>query len=331
MKRCIGAGLEGLLMKTAILMKNGRTLRHNNISSVCKGILSNWQLYIFVLPAAAYYVILQYWPMYGLQIAFKEFNPAAGFGGSQWVGFMHFERLFNSYFFGDLMINTLRTSLLTLLFGFPAPIILALLINELQNVVYKKTVQTITYAPYFISSVVMVGIVILFLSPSSGVVNHAVKLLGYEPIAFMQRPEMFTGIYVITRVWQDSGWNAVIFFAALSSVDKELYQAAYIDGANKLQRIIHINLPAIIPTIVVLLILKCGSLMDLSYEMIYLMQNPTNLSASEVISTYVYKAGLLNADYSFATAVGLFNSAINCVLLVTVNGIVSWLKADSLW
>jgi ABC-type polysaccharide transport system, permease component len=269
--------------------------------------------------------------MYGLQIAFKDFNATIGFEGSKWVGFTHFIRLFNSYFFEDLMINTLRTSLLTLLFGFPAPIILALLINELKNVVYKKTVQTITYAPYFISSVVMVGIVILFLSPSSGIINHIITLLGYEPVAFMQKPEMFTGIYVITKIWQDSGWNAVIFFASLSSVDKELYQAAYIDGANKIQRIIHINIPAIVPTIVVLLILRCGSLMDLSYEMIYLMQNPTNLSTSEVISTYVYKAGLLNADYSFATAVGLFNSAINCVLLLIVNKITRLFKAGSLW
>ncbi len=312
-------------------MVKAQTLRHRNISTTFKSILSNWQLYLFVLPAAAYYLILQYWPMYGLQIAFKNFNAALGFEASKWVGFTHFERLFHSYFFGDLMINTLRTSLLTLLIGFPAPILLALLINELRNVVYKKTVQTITYAPYFISSVVMVGIVILFLSPSSGVVNHVIKLLGHEPIAFMQKPEMFTGIYVITKVWQDSGWNAVIFFAALASVDKELYQAAFIDGANKLQRIIHINLPAIVPTIIVLLILKCGSLMDLSYEMIYLMQNPTNLSTSEVISTYVYKAGLLNADYSFATAVGLFNSVINCALLITVNGIVRRFKAGSLW
>ena len=319
-------------MQTVIFKKKAHALQHKHISYTFKSILSNWQLYFFVLPAVAYYLILQYWPMYGLQIAFKDFIPAAGFDGSKWVGFMHFERLFNSYYFGDLMINTLRTSLLTLLFGFPTPIILALLINELKNVAYKKTIQTITYAPYFISSVVMVGIVILFLSPSSGVINHAIELLGYEPIAFMQKPEMFTGIYVVTRIWQDSGWNAVIFFAALSAVNKELYQAAFIDGANKLQRIIHINLPAIVPTIVVLLILKCGSLMDLSYETIYLMQNPTNLSTSEVISTYVYKAGLLNADYSFATAVGFFNSIINCLLLIIVNGIAHRIKAeDSLW
>ncbi len=312
-------------------MERVKAVRNFHTSTNIKRILSNWQLYVFVLPAVAYYLILQYWPMYGLQIAFKNFNAGLGFEGSKWVGFSHFERLFNSYFFGDLMINTLRTSLLTLLFGFPAPIILALLINELKNVAYKKTVQTITYAPYFISSVVMVGIVMLFLSPSSGIINHVIELLGYEPVAFMQKPEMFTGIYVFTRIWQDSGWNAVIFFAALASVDKELYQAAFIDGANKIQRIIHINLPAIIPTIVVLLILRCGSLMDLSYEMIFLMQNPTNLSASEVISTYVYKAGLLNADYSFATAVGLFNSIINCALLLIVNRVVRWLKVDGLW
>lgn len=306
-------------------------MENNNFRHSCRKILSNWQLYLFVLPAAAYYVLLQYWPMYGLQIAFKDFNVSLGFGGSKWVGLAQFDRFINSYFFWDLIINTLRTSIFTLLFGFPIPIILALLINELRNVVYKKTVQTITYAPYFISSVVMVGIVILFLSPSSGVVNHLLRLFGHEPIAFMQKPEMFTWIYVITRVWQDSGWNAVIFFAALASVDNELYQAAYIDGANKLQRIIHINLPAIVPTIIVLLILRCGSLMDLSYEMIFLMQNPTNLSTSEVISTYVYKAGLLNADYSFATAVGLFNSVVNCILLITVNGIVRRFKAGSLW
>ena len=312
-------------------MIKAQALQNKKSSYIFKSIVSNWQLYLFVLPAVAYYLILQYWPMYGLQIAFKNFTATAGFEGSKWVGFAHFERLFNSYFFGDLMINTLRTSLLTLLLGFPAPIILALLINELRNVFYKKTIQTITYAPYFISSVVMVGIVILFLSPSSGVINHVIKLLGHEPIAFMQKPEMFTGIYVITKLWQDSGWNAVIFFAALASVDKELYQAAFIDGASKLQRIIHINLPAVVPTIIVLLILKCGSLMDLSYEMIYLMQNPTNLSTSEVISTYVYKAGLLNADYSFATAVGLFNSVINCTLLITVNAIVRRFKAGSLW
>ncbi len=282
------------------------------------------QLYLMVLPAVLYYAIFHYKPMYGIILAFKDYKAMLGIWNSPWIGLSHFTRLFSSYWFPVLMRNTLTLSALGLAIGFPFPIILALSLNEVRNGRYRKFVQTVTYAPHFISVVVLCGIITLFLSPEVGIVNHALKALGApKPIAFMQHGSMFKWIYVLTGVWQNAGWNSIIYFAALSGVDPTLLEVAQIDGASRMQRIIYINLPAIMPTIMVLLILNCGSLLSVGYEKVYLLQNQANLSASEVISTYVYKVGLEKLDYGFGTAVGLFNSVINCTLLVTVNAIAS--------
>ncbi len=285
-------------------------------------VINTSQLYLMALPAIAYYALFHYKPMYGIILAFKDYKAMQGIWGSAWIGFEHFTRLFSSYWFPVLLTNTLTLSVLGLVVGFPFPIFLALSLNEVAGSRFRKLVQTVTYAPHFISVVVVCGIITLFLSPDFGVVNNLLKLLGLtEPIYFMQQGRMFKWIYVISGVWQNAGWNSIIYFAALSGVDPALLEVAQIDGASRLQRIIYINLPAIMPTIVILLILNCGSLLSVGYEKVYLLQNQATLTYSEVISTYVYKVGLEKLDYGFATAVGLFNSLVNCTLLVTVNAI----------
>jgi putative aldouronate transport system permease protein len=269
--------------------------------------------------------------MYGVQIAFKNFIPTLGIWGSPWVGFKHFKTFFDSYYFWLLIKNTVGISLYSLIVGFPAPVILALMLNEIKNNKFKKTVQTVTYAPYFISNVIMVGIILAFLSPSTGVVNEAIKAIGLKPIFFMAKSSLFKSIYVLTGVWQGAGWGSIIYLAALAGIDPQLHEAAIIDGASRLQRLWHINVQGILPTMVIILILNTGSIMNVGFEKVFLMQNSINLEASEVISTYVYKAGLLNAQYSYSAAVGLFNSVINFIVLITVNSIARRVNETSLW
>ncbi|WP_221567647.1 sugar ABC transporter permease [Alkalihalobacillus sp. TS-13] len=294
-------------------------------------ILQNWQLYIFVLPAFLYFFIFHYIPMYGVQIAFKNFNPTLGIWGSEWVGFDHFTRFFQSYYFWDLLKNTLGISIYELIVGFPLPIILALALNEVKDSFFKRTVQTVTYAPHFISVVVMSGMIIAFLSPATGIINHGIQFLGFEPIAFLSDPDWFKTVYVLSGVWQSTGWGTIIYLAALSGVDPQHHEAAIVDGATRFQRIWHINIPAIVPAMIILLILNVGSIMALSFEKILLLQNPLNLESSNVIATFVYKAGLLDAQYSFASAVGLFNAVINAILLIVVNKIAKKTSETSLW
>ncbi len=294
-------------------------------------ILQRWQLYLMILPALVWLILFCYKPMYGVLIAFKQYSLRLGVFGSEWTGLANFERLFHSYWFPIILKNTLTLSVLSLLIGFPAQILLALMVNEVETPFLKKTFQTVSYAPHFISTVVVCGMITLFLSPSSGVVNQIIAALGGERIAFMQQPGMFKWIYVISGVWQGVGWGAIIYFAALAGVDKELLEAAQIDGASRLQRMIHINLPVLIPTIVVLFILQCGSLLGVGYEKTYLLQNATNLTGSEIISTYVYKMGLERNDFSFSTATGLFNSVINCLILVIANALSRKVSETSLW
>lgn len=291
----------------------------------------NWQLYLFIAPAFLYFLIFHYGPMYGIQIAFKNYNPVRGVFGSPWVGFDHFIRFFESYYFWDLMWNTLAISLYELAVGFPIPIILALAFNELKHKRFKKLVQTVTYAPHFISVVVMVGMVIAFLSPSTGILIRFVEWIGIDAPSFLTSPAWFKTVYVLSGVWQSAGWGTIIYLAALSGVDPGLHEAAIIDGANRLQRIRHINIPVLVPTMTILLILNMGSLLGVGFEKILLMQNPLNMESSDVISTFVYRSGLENAQYSFSTAVGLFNSVINAFLLVTVNQIVRKTSENSLW
>ncbi len=284
-----------------------------------KCIRRRWQLYVFMLPAILYIVLFAYKPMYGILIAFKDFSIRKGVFASEWVGFVHFERLFNSYWFPIIMKNTLTLSLMSLILGFPIPIILALLLNEAKNAKFRSFVQTVSYAPHFISTVVMCGMLFLYLSPTNGFINKLLVTLGFDAVFFLQEPQMFKWVYVISGIWQGMGWNSIIYYAALSGVDKALLEAAEVDGATRLQKIWHINLPEIKPTIVIMLILQCGSLLGVGYEKAYLLQTDPNLAASEIISTYVYKVGLEQADFSFSAAVGLFNTIINCIILVTAN------------
>ena len=274
--------------------------------------------YLMMLPALIYVLIFCYQPMYGLQIAFKDYKGVYGIVGSPWVGLTHFTTFFKGYYFWRLMRNTLVLSLYSLIVSFPFPIMLALLLNEVAPKI-RKVSQTILYAPHFISTVVLVGMINVMFSPSIGIVNHAIAALGGERIYFLAQPGVFRHMYVWSGAWQGTGWGAVIYIAALAGVSPELHEAATIDGASRLQRVIHINLPSILPTIMILLIMRIGSLVNVGYEKVYLLQNELNQEVSEVISTYVYKRGILNNSYSFTSAVGLFNNLINVVLLLLAN------------
>lgn len=302
-------------------MKGQRKIRMNKAkkTSALKSVLHSWQLYVMLLPAILYIALFAYKPMYGILIAFKDFSVRKGILGSDWVGFEHFGRMFSSYWFPITLKNTLTLSFLSLLIGFPLPIILALLFNELKNARYRAFIQTVSYAPHFISTVVMCGMITMFLSPRSGIINKVITSLGFEEVYFMQEASWFKWIYEISGDWQGIGWGSIIFFAALSAVDKALLEAADIDGATRLQKICYINLPTIVPTIVVMFILRCGQILSIGYEKVYLLQNELNLVGSEVISTYTYKVGLENGDLAFSTAVGLFNSVVNCIMLLLVN------------
>ena len=315
-------------------MKKGQkkqTKENGYTMSIGKRLKKNWQLYIFLLPALAGLILFSYVPMYGIQLAFRDYNPLRGIMGSPWVGFENFTRFFHSPQFQSLLINTLAISFYSLIVGFPIPIILALGLNYVANLRFKKAVQSITYAPYFISTVVLVGILNIFLSTDGGLINQLVKFFGREPILFMGQSRFWRHIYVWSGVWQSMGWNAVIYIATLAGVSAEMHEAATIDGATKFQRVFRIDLPMILPTIVITLILSCGSIMGIGFEKAYLMQNPLNLGVSEIISTYIYKIGLVNSEYGFSTAVGLFNSVINCIVLLTVNQAAKHMSKTSLW
>ncbi|GIN70709.1 sugar ABC transporter permease [Bacillus sp. J14TS2] len=296
-----------------------------------KSIKKRWQLYIMILPVIAYFVIFHYVPMYGVQIAFKDFIASKGITGSEWVGFKHFIRFFDSYHFWRLMKNTLGIGVYELLVGFPVPIILALMINEVRLKFFKRTVQTVTYAPHFLSTVVLVGMIIIFLSPDSGVVNQLIQLFGGKEISFLTEPQWFKTVYVFSGVWQSMGWSSIIYLAALAGIDPQLHESAIMDGANRWQRIWNINIPGILPTIIILLILNTGSIVSVGFEKVFLMQNDLNLEASDVIATYVYRSGILDAEFSFASAVGLFSTIINFILLITVNSIAKKVGQTSLW
>ncbi len=284
-----------------------------------KKILPNYILYLFLLPALAYLIIFHYWPIYGAQIAFKDFKPGLGIIGSPWVGLKHFERFLTSYMFVTLIKNTLTISLYQIFAGLPFSILLAISLQYSFSKTFKKFAQTATYAPHFISQVVMVGIMLIFLSPQNGIINIIIKNLGGDPVFFMGNPDLFKHIYVWSGVWQGVGWGSIIFLAVLTNVNPELHEAAKIDGANKLQRVWNIDIPVIMPTAIILLIMDMGKALSIGFEKIYLMQNDTNVMVSEVISTYTYKLGILNAEYSYTAAIGLFNNIINLTLLLIVN------------
>jgi putative aldouronate transport system permease protein len=269
--------------------------------------------------------------MAGLQLAFKEVDMSRGYFGGDFVGLKHFKTFFNSYVFGRILRNTVWINFCYFVLGFPAPIILAISINEAINARLKKTVQLVTYAPHFISTVVMVSIIMQLLSPYTGLINKVIQIFGKEPINFMGRPEYFVLIYVLSGIWQGMGYVSIVFIGALSTVDPELYDASRIDGATKLQKILHIDLPCIMPTIITMMILNMGSLMNVGFEKVYLMQNEMNITASDVISTHVYHTGLIQGEYGYATAVGFFNSTINLIMVVLFNTIARRVSETSLW
>ena len=295
-----------------------------------KRMRKHYQFYLLLLPAIVYIIIINYVPMYGVQIAFKNYKMSLGIMGSKWVGFEHFTDFFSSYYFWTLLRNTLVVSLYSLAVSFPIPIIVALIINELKGN-YKRTVQTILYAPHFISTVVLVGMMYAMFSPSMGVVNTILENFGLERIYFMGDPKYFRHLFVWSGVWQSMGWSAIIYIAALSGVDPGLHEAAAIDGATRIQRIIHINIPCIAPTIIIMLIMRLGQIASVGYEKAYLLQTNMNLETSEIISTYVYKRGLVNNNYSFSTAVGLFNNLVNIALLLIANNISKKFSETSLF
>lgn len=288
------------------------------------------QLYLFLLPALLYFAVFHLYPMYGLQLAFKDYRAAEGIWGSPWVGFAHFERFFNAYGFWSLVRNTVSLSLYQLAF-FPVSVIVALALHDLREGAFKRTAQTVLLAPHFISVVVLVGMLMSFLHPATGVVSHLLQALGAQPVAFMTDPGWFRTVWVLSGEWQGLGWGAILYLAALASVDPQLHEAAVIDGASRLQRVLHINLPSLTPTIVVLLLLQLGGTMAVGFEKVYLMQNPLNLETSEVIQTYVYKAGLLGAQVGFGTAVGLFNALVNLALLASFNRLARRVTGVGLW
>lgn len=319
--------MRGSSLKTSYPMNTNKILQSRAVKSIRK----NWELYLILLPVVLYFIIFQYWPMYGVQIAFRNFQATLGITGSPWVGIRHFTRLFNSYYFNRLIINTLAISVYQLVVGFPIPILLALMMNEVKNNKFKKAVQLVTYAPHFLSIVVVVGMMNLFLSPQHGIVNEIIKLFGGEAVFFIARPEWFRSLYVWSGVWQNTGWESIIYMAAIVGIDPELYEASVVDGAGKFQRIWNITIPCLLPTAIILFILNTGRIMSVGFEKVFLMQNNLNKDVSDVISTYIYQNGVLGAQYSFSAAVGLFNSVINFALLLIVNAISGRVSKTSLW
>lgn len=286
-----------------------------------KRVVSHWEFYLLLLPAIVITIIFKYIPIYGVQIAFRDYNAVQGFFGSPWVGLDWFDRFFNNYNSARMIRNTVLLSFYSILWTFPIPIILSLLINQVRAKKFQRVTQTIIYAPHFISVMVLCGMIRIFVSPYGGLVNIITGAFGMEPVNFIDQASAFRTIYISSSIWQDAGWGTIIYLATLSSVDVSLHEAAKVDGANTWQRILHIDVPALVPIIVIQLIMSFGSLMSVGFEKALLLQTPLNKETSEIISTYVYEQGMLKAMYSFSTAVDLFNSAVNIVLLTVVNTI----------
>lgn len=295
-----------------------------------KSIIRDRSLIILVSPVLAYFLLFHYVPMYGAIIAFKDFNPGLGILGSPWVGFKHFTGFFESFYFWRLMKNTVLLGTYELIWGFPAPIIFALILNELKGNVFKRFVQTVSYLPHFISTVVIVGLLVNFVA-LDGIVNAVIQKLGLEPIHFMNDSRYFRTLFIGSGIWQSFGWGSIIYLAALAGIDPLLYEAAKIDGANRWRQMWSITLPGILPTISILLILNLGSIMSISFEKVILMYNPLTYNVADILSTYVYRIGLEHARYSFASAVGLFNSVINFILLILCNNLSRKISKNSLW
>ncbi|HZJ83747.1 MAG TPA: ABC transporter permease subunit [Clostridia bacterium] len=313
------------------LLPTPSTKRLNSWTSiVANDWKKHWNLYLLVLPVLAYYIIWSYGPMYGILVAFKEFSPKKGIWGSSFVGLQHFTDFFKSPFAFRVIRNTIMINFWNLLIGFPLPIVFALLLNEVRNRTFKRTVQTITYMPYFISLVVICGMLVDF-TASDGIFGEITKIFGGTPTNMLAEPKLFRSIYVGSDVWQKLGWDSIIFISALAAINMELYEAATIDGAGKMKQIFHVTLPGIMPTIAILLILRVGSMMSLGFEKIILLYNGLTYETGDVISSYVYRKGIIENNFGFSTAVGLFNSIINFMLVIFANKASAKMTETSLW
>lgn len=305
-------------------------VRQQRRAELWRRIRRDRNLYLLLAPLAAYYLIFHYLPMYGVTIAFQDYNIFGGVSGSEWVGLDNFRTVFGNNEFFIVLRNTLLLNFLSLLIAFPAPIILALLLNELRSRAFKKTIQAIVYLPHFLSWVVVAGLITAVLSPSSGIVNSAIRTLGGEPVYFMTDKIWWIWIYQLSGVWKEVGWGTIIFLAALSAIDPNLYDAAMIDGANRWQKMTHVTLPGIATTILVVFLLSLGSVVSIGFERPFLLGNAMVMDVSDVISTYVYRVGLLNVDYAYAAAVGLFQSVVNFLFLLTANALSNKIKGEGL-
>lgn len=305
-----------------------------NKNSLAARAKRDWQrnkaLYIMVIPVLAFYILFHYKPMYGAIMAFMDYNPRLGFSGSEWVGFANFTRFFESPYFVKLLRNTLLLSVYGIIFGFPAPIILALLLNEIKSTKFKKAVQTITYLPHFISLVVVTGIIKEFCQ-STGLINDIIVAFGGTRSALLQNPDLYRTIYIVSDIWQGIGWGSIIYLSALSGIDQQLYEAAEIDGAGRWKQMLNVTLPGIAPTIITMLIMRLGQVLGSSYEKTILLYNEATYETADVISSYIYRVGLLDRDWGYSAAIGLFNSVINLVLLIAANKISKRVSETSLW
>lgn len=303
----------------------------NGAKRLIRQIKREFGLYALILVPLIWYAVFMYSPMYGLQIAFRRYNARLGITGSPWVGLLYFNQFFGSYYFGNLIVNTIVLSVYQMAIGFPIPIVLALIINEIRSRPLQKAVQNVTYIPYFLSMVVIVSMLNLFSNPYNGLFNQIGAVFGAAPVDYFAKEEYFRSMYVFSGVWQNMGFNSVIYIAALSGIDPQLYEAAEMDGASRLDRIIHVSLPSILPTITILFIMRIGSLMNVGFEKVLLMQNNINMDTSDVISTFIYRNGIQKGQFSYSAAVGIFNSLINLLLLVSANLLSRRVAKSSLW
>lgn len=312
-------------------MELGEKRGTNRSRTLLRVLKTKYDLYLLLSVPLVWYLVFKYYPMYGVQIAFKDFVPTKGIWGSDWAGLKYFLRFFSSYYFWKLIWNTISLSLYHLVAGFPVPVFLALLMNEIKSRRFKKLMQNATYIPHFLSVVVIVGMLNIFLDPQYGVVNKLAIFAGGGAVEYMRKAEWFQTIYVLSGIWQHAGWNSIIYMAALAGIDESYYEAAVIDGASRMQKIIYISIPCILPTMIILLILQIGSIMDVGFEKVLLMQNPINASKSDIIATFVYANGIQKGQFSYSAAVGLFNSIINFAILVLANSIAKRTTKVGLW
>lgn len=310
---------------------NARAVSTRKVDRIIDHIKREWQLYLMLLPTIVWLLLFLYKPMYGLQVAFKDYSVFRGVAASPWIGFEHFETLFGNDQFLRAVKNTFVISFWSLLIGFPVPILLALMFNEVLNQTFKKTAQTIVYLPHFISSVIIAGIVIAAFSPSSGVVNTIISALGFEPVYFLTKPEWFRPIFIGSTIWQEAGFQSIVYLAAIAGVSPTLYESAVVDGASRWQMMWKITLPSILPTILIMLIIRIGNLLEVSFEMIILLYQPATYETADVVNTFIYRQGLLGGQYDLAAAAGLFNAVVAFTLVVTANAISRRYSTTSIW